>query len=299
MLDAWRQACAGAGMTCDAVVSREWNVECGVSRGPQKAKALVYFNAKGRLNPKVQGRDEAFNTEVLACNGSAPAAAAAILPAHVESWIGVDESGKGDYFGPLITAAVLVTPEVRAQLKSAVVRDSKTMTDTMIRNSAAHIHVLCDGMIEVVTAMPEKYNALLDQPGFRGNSQNLLAWQHARALENLLEQHQGVTHAICDQFGREHVIENALMKHGRRITVVQQTKAERDVAVAAASIIAREAFLRRMQQLEREAGCQLPRGASDERAIAVAIRHIVSTHGRDALGRFAKLHFKTTTKLGF
>jgi ribonuclease HIII len=291
------EVCVERGWLTGPVIRRQWSVECNIARGLDRAKAIVYFNAKGRLTITVQGSNKAFNAIVTSLLEGGEASFSAILPSDVESWIGVDESGKGDYFGPLVTAGVLVTPEVRSKLNGLTIRDSKSMNDDAIISAAASIRAICAEKYSVVTTMPERYNQLIDEPGFKGNSQNLLAWQHARAIENILETQEGVTHAICDQFGKEHVIENALMEQGRKITVVQETKAERDIAVAAASIIARDAFLQRIRRLEAHAGCRLPLGASDENAIMSAMQHITARSGNDGLRIYAKVHFKTTAKL--
>jgi ribonuclease HIII len=120
---------------------------------------------------------------------------------------------------------------------------------------------------------------------------------HARCIEDLLEKHQDVRYAVCDKFADESVIRRALMTRGRAITVQQHVRAEADPAVAAASILARDEFVRRMSQLETAAGCRLPLGASDERGILTAARHIVVRDGSGGLKKYAKLHFKTTEKM--
>ncbi|HYM37651.1 MAG TPA: ribonuclease HIII [Nitrospiraceae bacterium] len=199
--------------------------------------------------------------------------------------IGIDESGKGDYFGPLVIAAAHVTSEIEPELRLMEVRDSKKISDGRILEIARDLRQVCKH--SVVTIGPQKYNELY--PKFR-NLNRLLAWGHARALENLLEQ-VDCPLAIADQFGDERFILNALLEKGKKIQLVQRTKAEEDLAVAAASILARAEFLSRLKRLSDEIGTTLPKGATH---VELAARMVVKKHGEEKLGVVAKLHFKTT-----
>jgi ribonuclease HIII len=202
------------------------------------------------------------------------------------SRIGSDESGKGDYFGPLVIAAAFVTPEIEPDLKLMEVRDSKRISDGRVLELARDLRQVCKHSI--VAIGPQRYNELYEKIR---NLNRLLAWGHARALENLLEQ---VTCelAIADQFGDERFILNALLEKGKRIRLVQRPKAEEDLAVAAASILARAEFLTRLKRLSDEVGTSLPKGASP--AVELAARMVVKKHGRERLSTIAKMHFKTT-----
>ena len=210
-----------------------------------------------------------------------------LASAKNRSRIGIDESGKGDYFGPLVIAAAFVSPDLEADLRLMQVRDSKRISDGRILELARDIRLVCRHSI--VAIGPQRYNDLYDKIG---NLNRLLAWGHARALENLLEQID-CNLAISDQFGDERLIVNALLEKGKRITLVQQPKAEVDLAVAAASILARSEFLTRLKRLSEEVGTALPKGASQ--AVELGARMVVKKHGVEALRTVAKLHFKTTT----
>jgi len=294
LLDDILTRCREAGCLTAPMENKPWNVEAVVHNGKEKVKVLVYFNAKGVLTPKVQGRATPFRELVeLQLHGD-QALTSPFLPDSVAAWIGVDESGKGDYFGPIVAAAVLLTPESSLQLRRLLLRDSKQMDATRIRKAAAGLHGICAGHYTIVTVMPERYNAFMKGDSFGGNSQRILAWMHARCIENLLASHRDVQHAICDKFANEAVINHALMSLGRSITVHQHVRAEVDPAVAAASILARNEFICRMKQLEQRCGCNLPLGASDERGIVDAAVHILKNEGPNALNHYAKLHFRTT-----
>ncbi|MDH4186582.1 MAG: ribonuclease HIII [Nitrospira sp.] len=206
-------------------------------------------------------------------------------PLQIER-IGIDESGKGDYFGPLVIAAVFVDATTQSELTLMNVRDSKKISDDRILEMAPDIRMICPN--SMVTIGPQRYNELYAKIR---NLNHLLAWGHAKALETLLEK-VSCGRAIADQFGNERLIQNALQEKGRTIILEQRHKAESDLAVAAASILARAEFLLRLKRLSEEIGTTLPKGASS--AVELAGRMIVKKHGEARLGSVAKLHFKTT-----
>ena len=201
--------------------------------------------------------------------------------------IGLDESGKGDYFGPLVIGAVFVDEQTEDRLIALRVRDSKLLSDNRMLVMAEEIKALCPHF--VVPIEPKRYNELYAKVQ---NLNQLLAWGHAWTLENMLEK-VPCDLAVVDKFGDESYIRKVLQEKGCQITVVQQTRAEEDTAVAAASILARARFVRQMEQLSKKVGKTLPKGASDP-SIVVIGRELVAEHGKDILNEIAKLHFKTT-----
>jgi len=209
--------------------------------------------------------------------------------------IGTDESGKGDYFGPMVIAGVFVNESIKAKLEASGIKDSKLLSDKRCRELAAEIRIACNGKFIEVEIPPERYNELYDQFKKEGKNLNhLLAWGHARAMESLLEK-LPCSHAVADQFGNERFILSKLMEKGKKLQLIQTPRAERYIAVAAASILARDRFLSRMEKLSQEYGILLPKGASD-RVIQPAL-DIIKKRGIDELKRIAKLHHKTTQKI--
>lgn len=200
--------------------------------------------------------------------------------------IGTDESGKGDYFGPLVVAAVFVDGDRAERLSRSDVRDSKQLTDNSIEEAAEVVRKVCPNA--VVAIGPARYNQLMEK---MGNLNRLLAWGHARAIENVLEQ-VDCGFVITDKFGDEKFVENALLAKGRTVNLSQRTKAEDDLAVAAASILARARFVEAVSHLSDQYGRELPKGAS-KRVEAVA-RELVAERGPKVLHQVAKVHFKTT-----
>ncbi len=203
--------------------------------------------------------------------------------------IGVDESGKGDYFGPLIIAGVYVDETNRQKFIDLGIKDSKKLTDAVIRKMA--IEIKNNAVFSVVTISPQKYNELY---GKFKNLNRLLAWGHARVIENILEK-QKAEYALSDKFGDEVLIKNALMENGRKIRLEQRTKAESDIAVACGSVVARYEFVKNIRELSEKIGFDLPKGASEK--VLQTGKLIYQKYGEQGLTKVAKMHFKTTSEI--
>lgn len=203
--------------------------------------------------------------------------------------IGIDESGKGDFFGPLCIAGVQANKDQIIKLKAIGVKDSKAMSDDAMRRLAPKIRESCTH--HVVRINPPKYNELYAQ--FL-NLNRLLAWGHATAIEQLVTQTQCKT-VVVDQFADEHVVETALKRKKLQVNLTQRHRAEEDVVVAAASILARCAFLDGLVRLKEQFSMEFPKGAS--KGTVEAGRRFVRAFGKEALHQVAKVHFKTTLQL--
>ncbi len=205
-------------------------------------------------------------------------------------WIGTDESGKGDYIGPLVTAGVMVKKEQSEYLAGLNIKDSKKLTDKFMLEVAPKIKQNC--VFSVVTINPEKYNELYSK---FGNLNKLLAWAHGRVIENILEKAPECQNAISDKFGDESLIKNALQKNGRKINLIQRTKAESDIAVACASVLAREEFVKRTKTLSQIYGIEFAKGGGEIPTKQAA--EFVQKFGADKLKMIAKMHFKNTKSI--
>lgn len=211
-------------------------------------------------------------------------------PERFAPHFGIDESGKGDYFGPLVIAGVYTDANVVRALTTAGVMDSKRIgSAARIRKLAEAIRATPGCVSEVVSIGPERYNEMFQS---FGNLNRLLAWGHARVIEKLHERVPSCPRALSDQFARAEVLERALAAKQINIHLDQRTKGESDTAVAAASILARERFVDWMEKASKGSGIELPLGASD--AVISAARELVGKHGLDVLRKTAKLHFRTT-----
>ena len=202
---------------------------------------------------------------------------------------GVDESGKGDFFGPLVIAGVYVDSGIARKLLDAGVVDSKRIgSDARIRALADTIRKSSLGLVEAVLIGPTKYNELYEK---FGNLNKLLGWGHARVIENLLAKKPDCPRALSDQFADARVVQQSLLRHGRKINVEQRPRAESDIAVAAASILAREGFINWLESKGRELGLRLERGVSA--GVKEGAKKLVEMNGPGALRTVAKVHFRT------
>jgi len=212
---------------------------------------------------------------------------------NYEAHAGVDESGKGDLFGPLVIASVYVDEVAAKYLKKIGVKDSKSIkSDAKIAFLSKEIKRISKGLYVVVNIGPAAYNRLYER--FK-NLNRLLAWGHSRAIENLLEKKIDIGFVISDKFADENFLKKALFGKGKNISLLQKTKAESDIAVAAASIIARQSFIEKMKELSEKAGFQIPKGAGSE--AEMALKRLLLEKGKDSFANFAKLHFKTVREL--
>jgi ribonuclease HIII len=228
------------------------------------------------LEPKILGEAKLGYEEVHA-------------PEMFEPHLGVDESGKGDFFGPLVIAGVYVDRVIARKLIDAGVQDSKRIgSDTKIRALADTIRKTSMGLNEVVLIGPAKYNELYDK---FGNLNKLLAWGHARVIENLLEKKPDCPRSLSDQFADARLIEQSLLRHSRKIDIQQRPRAESDIAVAAASILAREGFINWLERESKKLGMRLERGVSP--AVKTAAEKLVREKGAEGLRLVAKVHFRT------
>jgi|LSQX01.2.fsa_nt_gb ribonuclease HIII len=206
--------------------------------------------------------------------------------------IGTDESGKGDYFGPLVSAGVYVDLTTKPLLERIGVCDSKKLNDTQIKEIAQNIKKICVNQFSVIEISPETYNNLYNQFKSEGKNLNvLLAWAHAKAIEEVLTKVE-CENALSDKFADEKFIISKLQEKGKRINLRQEHKAEANIAVAAASILARERFLTKLKKLSMELGIELPKGASPH--VIEQAKKVVEKSGEETLKKIAKLHFKTT-----
>jgi ribonuclease HIII len=206
--------------------------------------------------------------------------------------IGTDEAGKGDYFGPLVIGGVLITEDKEAELSTLKIKDSKTLSETTISKVATQIRQAVDKLeYETIWISPLKYNILYRE--FK-NLNKILGWGHARVIETLLNNGKNCTVAIADQFGDQSYIEGALMKKGRKIKLIQVHHAERDLAVAAASILARDEFDRRFQQMNDSFNTTFPKGSSHVVDFGI---QFVKEYGARALLDVAKVHFSITRQI--
>lgn len=217
-----------------------------------------------------------------------------LQPERFAPHFGIDETGKGDFFGPLVIAGVYVNTELARKFREMGITDSKRISsDARIRALAADIRK-AQAPLSLVMIKPKRYNELIHK---LGNVNRLLAWGHSRVIENLCELVPDCPTALSDQFANPSVLRRALLSKGSKLELRQQTKAEADPAVAAASILAREALIDWFANTAEAHGESVPypRGASaqvKQRAI-----DLVRKQGKEFLPEVVKMHFKTAAEV--
>ncbi len=265
----------------------------------EKEKTNVVFYESGKLVVQGKGTHEfvEFVLEPEVLKQARLGYEAVLNPDLLLPRIGVDESGKGDFFGPMCVAGVYVNEAVINAWKDAGVRDSKNISsDKKISDLAKLIKETPGCVTTVVPIGNEAYNRLYAK---MRSVNTVLAWGHARVIENLMGQKHRMNpppvRAISDQFASsKSVVEKSLMSLGRSIELVQRHKAEEDLAVAAASILARDEFVKRLAGLGKNYGVELPKGAGAN--VDGLAKDLFSKHGADVLAKIAKMHFRTALR---
>lgn len=271
---------------CGEIEPRQYYFEILCSYKKNNLKVLIYFGKKG-CKIVIQGNNETelYSIVYEAVNGKI------FNSNHIEepdSYIGADESGKGDFFGPLVAAAIVTDQNLRLKMKKIGVRDCKEISDGEIRFLSEKIKELTPDSFAILSLEPEIYNKLFDK---YKNLNIILTKAHASAIEKLKDKSETV---IVDKFGNEKLIAGEFKEKSINIKLIQTYNAERYVGVAAASILARSEFLKWFDKMEA-AGLKFTKGSSiqTERFLK---EYLKRNNGAD-LKKFAKLHFKTLNKV--
>jgi len=265
----------------------------------EKEKTNVVFYDSGKLVVQGKGTQEfvEFVLEPEVLKQARLGYETVLNPDLLLPRIGVDESGKGDFFGPMCVAGVYVNESVINAWKDAGVRDSKNISSDKKMSDLAKLIRETPGCVTTVVPIGnEAYNRLYAK---MRSVNTVLAWGHARVIENLMGQRHRMNpppvRAISDQFASsKSVIEKALMSMGKGLELVQRHKAEEDVAVAAASILARDEFVKRLAALGKDFGVELPKGAGTN--VDAAAKELFDKNGADSLAKISKMHFRTALR---
>ncbi len=291
VIEEYKKKLIGLSVNVSEVEKKKYNYETVIYKGKDKIVLLVYFGKSGvktvlqgnkdtllykQINSLIYG-DSLFNDKEEF--------------AEPNNYIGTDESGKGDYFGPLVIAGVFADGNSIKLLRAIGVKDSKELSDRSIKLIAGEIKKIVKDNYEIILITPKKYNELHSKIK---NVNKILGWGHAKVLENLLIR-CSAKEAISDKFGDESLIRNSLQEKGKNIVLHQFTKAEKYTAVAAASILAREKLVEWFDVQNSLLTIKLPKGASS--AVNEAASQINKIYGTAKLSDLVKLHFKTTAKI--
>ncbi|MEW5951084.1 MAG: ribonuclease HIII [Elusimicrobiota bacterium] len=305
VVDTFIEACRKEGLVLLNKKDIEHGVQIAISNSLQKNVVNIYFGRKG-ISIVVGGKRSAlfdilsniknrFLRELTEKENKSQLMNIVLPP---PPWIGTDESGKGDYFGPLVIAGIYVEKNEQDLFKNIGVKDSKLLSDERILKIADYItKIIKKENYSIIEIPPESYNKLYIQFINEGKNLNtLLAWGHARAIEDIIKKGKQAI-VISDQFGDEKYIKSKLLKETRvqNVNIIQIHKAEQNIAVAAASILARARFLNWFKMTEKEWGIKFLKGSST--AVEEIAKLFVAKFGRENLEKVAKVHFKTTKRI--
>ncbi|MBZ0136722.1 MAG: ribonuclease HIII [Planctomycetes bacterium] len=266
---------------------RQWQM---TDRAGFKAVLNAYSGKKG-FSFHVGGKDAAHLNDALGGVAPAPGAKSSTDPFGLGlPRVGGDESGKGDFFGPLVVAAFYLDEETEKKLQNSGITDSKKLSPAQIQKMAGVLDGLKRGAF--ARLMPREYNP---QYAKVGNLNVLLAKMHGKCIKALCKVTGQPKSVLVDQFARDNSVLVKAIAAPEGVQVITKTKGEADLAVAAASIIARAEFVRGLKELETEFGQPFPPGAGPP--TIKAAQDFVKTFGRAQLPNVAKMHFKTVDSL--
>lgn len=284
---------AKAKLSAELPIAAEKKINYGYQYTVKLAEAkltLNIYNGKKGLNVVYSGDSALAERAAALLEGRKAQAAAPATFVTDGLWAGSDESGKGDFFGSLVVAAVVVDNTTADKLRAAGVKDCKLLTDKKILELE---DIIKASVVDysVLELKPRVYNLRYEQVAAQGGKLNqLLGYGHVAALSKVLEKHEDCHSALIDQFTTSMVNIRALKQRFPQCDVRQQPKAESNLAVAAASVLARAQFLHTMAALAAEAGVrELPKGGGAQ-ATAFA-RELAAKYGKEALRNYVKLHF--------
>ncbi len=281
-----------SGFSVSSPTIKLYNYEVSVNSKSEQAKLLVYFGKKG-IKKVIQGNPESSIFKAMNKILFDPTFFDDEKKSEInfDQYIGTDESGKGDYFGPLVIGAVYVDKKTSAELEKVGVKDSKLISDNGIKILEPKIKKIVEGNFEIIQINPEKYNQLYQS--FK-NLNKLMAWAHSKSIENLVLKSKCIN-VISDKFGNEKLISDELKKKQIEINHFQTAKGERFTAVAAASILARAKVIDWFYFKSKELGFDIPKGGGD--TVNVAAKRVFNQFDDKYLMKMIKFHFKNSQSI--
>jgi len=275
-------------LSCSIIEEKQYNFEFLVKSEKDKIKVQVYFGKKG-IKTVLQGNiDSNIYKKVYSIIFDEIKILSNKNIEEPKEYIGSDESGKGDVFGPLVTTAFFVDEKTKLRLLQLGVKDSKELSEFQITEIAKKIRIEFPNNFETIQLFPKKYNEIY--PEFN-NLNALLIWTHSTAISNLLKKYD-CNNIIVDKFSsrRLNITNN---NYDNKLDILQITNGERFIAVAAASIVARDTFNKWFNNMKIEF-CELPKGAS--KIVENTVKLLIEKYSSDKLKEIAKIHFKTVQK---
>ena len=286
-----------AGISIDEQQEIDYGVQLRVSRHNYKSILNIYYSQKKGISTIPMGFNNPLKKLLSDLCSFQEELDIKMPPMHNwNAWIGSDECGKGDYFGPLIVCAFAFDKKQEKEFKNIGVMDSKKLKTDAIYRIAKHLYKNYANCINCIVLKPEKYNELIAKFKLQRKSlDDLLAWLHSTAIINVQKNHPESEGALVDQFSISQKVWRSLKEKKFPLPCIERTGAEVDPAVAAASIIARYQFLESFAAMREFYQLNFPLGANG--TVIKTAREYINKYGEKRLGEVAKLHFKTTNQI--
>ncbi len=285
------------GITITEQKEISYGLQIKLLRGSDRANINLYHSAKRGLTKVIGAPQDSLlkhELELLILGEREPADDAGMHFWH--SWIGSDECGKGDYFGPLVVSAFFLRRDQEQEALRLGICDSKKLRDPDIEKIAKKLYLAFPGQCHCLLIKNQRYNELIESFRAQGRNLNdLMAWAHEKVISELLGKTQNCEGVLVDQFSKAQKVKSRLSPKHPELKIIERSGAERDPAVAAASILARYQFLLQRQDLDARFKMRLPLGANP--VVIKAAKDFVKQYGKERLGEVAKLHFKTTLQV--
>ncbi|MFC1887331.1 ribonuclease HIII [Candidatus Cloacimonadota bacterium] len=270
----------------------QYGQQLKLSDGESEIKINVYYSMRKGVSVVLGGKNN--SSIYLKLHKLLYGKTVEVVKHDWKRWAGTDESGKGDFFGPLVVCGFVMEAKFKTRFQEMGIKDSKKMNDKEVIKIAEYLFSNHRRSFEILILQPAKYNELYKKFSEQNKKLNeLLAWMHGRVILNLHEKLK-FEGAVIDKFAGEQVLKGSL-KDLDKIALIQRYRAEDDLAVACASILARYKFLKTMDELSSKFKMDLPKGAS-QKVIEVASA-FSSKYGKDKLNEVAKIHFKTYSEV--
>lgn len=280
------------GFSITSPIKKLYNYEVIVNSKSEQLKILVYFGKKG-VKTVIQGNAETnlFREVNEILFGKNLFDYKSIDDLELSEYIGTDESGKGDFFGPLVIASVYIDEKTGDKLEKVGVKDSKLFSDNNIKILELSIKKIVGDNFSIIQINPEKYNQLYES---FANLNKIMGWAHSKAIENLVTK-IGCKNVISDKFGNEKLIKDELAKKNVQVNLFQTPKGERFTGVAAASILARAKVIDWFTMRSKENGFEIPKGAGDK--VNQVADKILQINNKEYLLKMIKFHFKNSQNI--
>ncbi len=269
-----------------------YGVQLKLQKGGRTCALNLYHSRKKGGSVVASGGDDFLLKEALSALTQTPSRSILV---HRGVRTGTDEAGKGDYFGPLVAAAVWCSEETAKELKAMGAGDSKRLSAKTVQDLYEKITEMEEVVYSVRVVTPREYNSLFASFSSRGmNSLDIQAMAHGKAIAEVLERTGNAGTVVIDRFCDLKRLKPWLPDKLGNVELMVKAE-DKEPAVAAASILARSVYLEQLALISEKFGVILKPGAGEQ--VDTTGRRLVSESGQKVLVETAKIHFSNTLRI--